>query len=120
MKRWKSWTVKRGSRGELVSKEFYGDDVGELLTLFGRAPVLFVPLAKDFVEMGGGRLVVNNRGVFFVDFKRLGDQILYVVTDQHVWVELKGIDLFSKAYKGFVSMSEQEAYSSPERRHTGP
>jgi hypothetical protein len=86
-------------RGELVGKEFYEDDIGELLALFSRAPVLFVPLAKNLVETGRGGLVVNDLGVFLRDLEWLGDQVRDVASNQHIWVEVEGVDLFSEVYE---------------------
>ena len=87
-------------RGELVSKpEFYEDDVGELLTLFSRAPVPLIPPAKDLVETGRGRLV------------------------ERIRIEVNGIDLFSKVYGGFVSIHQprvNKRLTNSERHHTGP
>jgi hypothetical protein len=76
MKRSKPWTVKKevlsfdpsDRRGEPVGKEFYEDDIGELLTLFSRTPVLLIPLAKDIVETRRD-LVANNLNVFLRDLE---------------------------------------------------
>jgi hypothetical protein len=110
-------------RGELVGKEFYEDDIGKLLALFSRAPVLFIPLAKNLVETGRRGLVVNDLSVFLRDLEWLGNQVRDIASNQHIWVEVKRVDLFAQVYEVIVRIyqrSSKNQLTSPERHHAGP
>jgi hypothetical protein len=99
-------------RSELVDKEFYEDDIGELLVLFSRAPILFVPLVKDLVATRRGGMVVKNLSIFLRDLKWFGDQVWDIASNQHIWIEVKWFDLVPQVYE------DMRMYRSPLKNQT--
>ena len=54
---------------------------------------------KDVVKTGRGGLIVNNLGVFPGNVKWFGNQVWDVLSNQHIQIEVKGVNLFSKVCK---------------------
>ncbi len=86
-------------RGELVGEQLNKDGVREVPALFIRSPFFFIPVLENLVETRAGGLIIDNLSVFFCHFKRLGNEIGDIFSNEHVGVEMSWIELLGEIWK---------------------
>ena len=77
---------------------------------------------KNLVKTRGRRLVIDYLSIFLHDLEQLGNQVRDVASNEHIWAEVKRVDLFTEVYDKFVRNRQQSGnrLTGPESHHTGP